>query len=302
MEIDDIFGDQMQEDEDQLPQMLPDLPDGLESEIQGTQNDEEAENQEVLKKLKSMKGASKNSVKRPMPKLDSMRLTGERGIPILPRVFKDVKLKSKGHEVDDLKVMMRYLEHWAHRLFPMMPFDEVLARIERLGTKRDVQTCIKKMRLGMPVLGSDTVGRSDDEKDSDGDADDGKNKQQKIATAEDLFDAMLRDEDPMADLVKTNGQANSPTACTPCSSTGNRHSPSSQTCTAGAMSGGLTPQMMERMERNKRLAMQRRARKLDPGSTASIYTAETDNGESSYSGQTADGSKGQEQSLQDVDT
>ena len=34
---------------------------------------------------------------------------------------------------------MRYLEHWAHRLFPKMPFDEVLERIERLGTKRDVQ-------------------------------------------------------------------------------------------------------------------------------------------------------------------
>ena len=27
------------------------------------------------------------------------RLTGERGIPILPNVFKDVKFKGKGHEV-----------------------------------------------------------------------------------------------------------------------------------------------------------------------------------------------------------
>lgn len=34
---------------------------------------------------------------------------------------------------------MRYLEHWTHRLFPKMPFDEVLERIERLGTKREVQ-------------------------------------------------------------------------------------------------------------------------------------------------------------------
>lgn len=34
---------------------------------------------------------------------------------------------------------MRYLEHWAHRLFPMMPFDEVLERIEKLGTKKEVQ-------------------------------------------------------------------------------------------------------------------------------------------------------------------
>ena len=27
------------------------------------------------------------------------RLTGERGIPILPKVFEDVKFKGKGHEV-----------------------------------------------------------------------------------------------------------------------------------------------------------------------------------------------------------
>ena len=32
-----------------------------------------AENKEVLAKLKGMKGASKNTVKRPMPKLDSIR-------------------------------------------------------------------------------------------------------------------------------------------------------------------------------------------------------------------------------------
>ena len=42
-------------------------------------------------------------------------------------------------QVEDLRIVMRYLEHWAHRLFPMMPFVEVLERIERLGTKRDVQ-------------------------------------------------------------------------------------------------------------------------------------------------------------------
>ena len=43
LEMDDIFGDQLHEDEEQMPEMLPDLPEnGLESEIQGTQNDEEA--------------------------------------------------------------------------------------------------------------------------------------------------------------------------------------------------------------------------------------------------------------------
>lgn len=39
----------------------------------------------------------------------------------------------------DLQIIMRYLEHWAHRLFPKMPFDEVLERIEKLGTKNEVK-------------------------------------------------------------------------------------------------------------------------------------------------------------------
>ena len=43
LEMDDIFEDQFRgEDEEQLPQLLPDLPEDLESEIKATQNDEEA--------------------------------------------------------------------------------------------------------------------------------------------------------------------------------------------------------------------------------------------------------------------
>jgi uncharacterized protein YozE (UPF0346 family) len=42
-------------------------------------------------------------------------------------------------QADDLQIIMRYLEHWAHRLFPKMPFDEVLERIEKLGTKNEVK-------------------------------------------------------------------------------------------------------------------------------------------------------------------
>ncbi len=35
--------------------------------------------------------------------------------------------------------MMGMLEHWAHRLFPPMPFDEFIERLEKLGSKREVQ-------------------------------------------------------------------------------------------------------------------------------------------------------------------
>lgn len=53
---------------------------------------------------------------------------------------------------------MRHMEHWGHRLFPKMPFDEVIERVEKLGSKKPVQTCVKKIRMDMPTLDEDFVG------------------------------------------------------------------------------------------------------------------------------------------------
>ena len=38
-----------------------------------------------------------------------------------------------------MKKLMGGLEHWAHRLFPKATFDEFIERMEKLGTKREVQ-------------------------------------------------------------------------------------------------------------------------------------------------------------------
>jgi len=69
------------------------------------------------------------------------RLMGDRGLTILPQTFESLKFKGKGHEVSDLNTLMSAYEHWAHRLFPKMPFDEVVERLEKLGQKREVQVC-----------------------------------------------------------------------------------------------------------------------------------------------------------------
>lgn len=34
---------------------------------------------------------------------------------------------------------MKGLEHWAHRLFPKLKFNDFIERMERLGAKRDVR-------------------------------------------------------------------------------------------------------------------------------------------------------------------
>ena len=41
------------------------------------------------------------------------------------------------------------MEHWAHRLYPKLPFDDVMKRISVLGKKMAVQSYVKKLRLDM---------------------------------------------------------------------------------------------------------------------------------------------------------
>uniref|UniRef100_S4RS67 TIMELESS-interacting protein n=1 Tax=Petromyzon marinus TaxID=7757 RepID=S4RS67_PETMA len=97
----------------------------------------------------------KKIVKRPRLKLDAQRLSSERGLPALRKTFENVKFKGKGHEVEDLKLIMKNMEHWAHRLFPKMQFDDIIDKMEVLGSKREVQNCLKKIRLDIPVFDED---------------------------------------------------------------------------------------------------------------------------------------------------
>ena len=46
---------------------------------------------------------------------------------------------------------MKRLEHWAHRLYPKLPFDDVLKALENLGKKQAVKTNIKKIRMDLGV-------------------------------------------------------------------------------------------------------------------------------------------------------
>ncbi|XP_078483697.1 TIMELESS-interacting protein [Ciona intestinalis] len=89
------------------------------------------------------------------PKLDSKRLLGARGLPAIDSYFKDIQFKGKGHEFKDLDMLMGKIEHWAHRLYPKYTFDDCLEKIEALGHKKEIQTCLKKVRSGMPIIDED---------------------------------------------------------------------------------------------------------------------------------------------------
>lgn len=53
--------------------------------------------------------------------------------------FKNLQLKGKGFEKTDLDVILSKMEHWAHRLFPKLPFDDCIEQVAKLGNNRSVQ-------------------------------------------------------------------------------------------------------------------------------------------------------------------
>lgn len=38
-----------------------------------------------------------------------------------------------------MKTLIRHMEHWAHRLFPKLQFEDFIDRVEYLGNKKEVQ-------------------------------------------------------------------------------------------------------------------------------------------------------------------
>ena len=60
----------------------------------------------------------------------------------LHKIFRNFKFKGKGNECADLQELLKMLEHWAHRLYPKLPFKDTLEQIEKLGTQKSVQVCV----------------------------------------------------------------------------------------------------------------------------------------------------------------
>ncbi|NXN04007.1 TIPIN protein, partial [Sylvia borin] len=107
--------------------------------------------------------STQKAVKRPRPRLDAQRLISERGLPALRHMFDNVKFKGKGHEAEDLKTLIQHMEHWAHRLFPKLQFEDFIDRVESLGNKKEVQTCLKRIRLDLPILHEDFKHNEEEE-------------------------------------------------------------------------------------------------------------------------------------------
>jgi len=84
-----------------------------------------------------------------LPFVNISRLRGSRGLSVLPKWFENIKLKGKGHESEDLNAIINRLEQWTHRLFPRYTFDDIIAKLEKLGKKNEVQVMLKRIRMDM---------------------------------------------------------------------------------------------------------------------------------------------------------
>ncbi|XP_073692248.1 TIMELESS-interacting protein [Garra rufa] len=115
----------------------------------------DGEEEGEVSKLAEVPVAKRRTVTRPRPKLDANRLISEKGLPALRTLFDDVKFKGKGHEAENLKLLLQKMENWAHRLHPKMQFEEFIDKVENLGSKKEVQTCLKRIRLDMPITHED---------------------------------------------------------------------------------------------------------------------------------------------------
>jgi len=175
----------------------------------------------------------KRVIRNPQPKLNPERLMGPRGVQTIEDLFGDWESKGKGKEFDDLEVVMKRMEHWAHRLYPKLPFDSVLDVVaNRLGKKKAIQTHVKKIRLGMVTetvhVGGGEVREEEDEREVERY---GEEEQP------DVFGELLRragGEDVPLPPVQRVGQT-----------------------------GGLTEEQRERIRRNKELAAQKKKEKQE---------------------------------------
>ncbi|XP_032522045.2 TIMELESS-interacting protein [Danaus plexippus] len=174
-------------------------------------------------------------IKNPRFVLNPARLTGPRGIHVIPEHFKDFKFKGKGHEKEDLDLILKKLEHWAYRLYPKFQFEDCLKKIETLGKKRPVMVNLHKIRSDQFTTEEPIVQRDSTDDDE----------------PQDEFDKLLQQQIDLARAAEAK--------------TDETHSPvrSNKPLSPKATSSpSISDEQKERMLRNRRLAEERRKNRI----------------------------------------
>ncbi|KAL0860727.1 hypothetical protein ABMA27_010062 [Loxostege sticticalis] len=205
------------------------------------EKDDEAE--EDKRRVDPTQAKTKRVIKNPRFLLNPARLTGPRGIQVIPDHFKDFKFKGKGHEKEDLDMVLKKLEHWAYRLYPKFGFHDCLKKIEMLGKKRAVMIHLQKIRSDQFMSEEAVVQRDSSDDEAEG-----------PVQEEDEFDKLLQQQIELARATPTPGSVKKAFS-----------TPSvdrSLMMPKATSSPSISDEQRERMLRNRRLAEERRLAKL----------------------------------------
>ncbi|CAH0697465.1 unnamed protein product [Spodoptera exigua] len=210
--------------------------------------DDEAE--EDKRRVDPTSTKAKRVTKNPRFILNPARLTGPRGIQVIPEHFKDFKFKGKGHEKEDLDLVLKKLEHWAYRLYPKFQFEDCLKKIETLGKKRPVMVHLHKIRTDQ-FLSEETVVQKDSS-----------DEETQPPQEEDEFDKLLQQQIDLARATPAPGSVKKAMA-TPATPLQDR---SPFTMPKATSSPSISDEQKERMIRNRKLAEERRLARLKQNS------------------------------------
>ena len=198
---------------------------------------------------------STHVVRNPLPKLNAERLKGPKGIQTIEKYFEGFKFYGKGYEKLDLDRVMKRMEHWAHRLFPKLEFDDFVERLEKLGTKKELQVFVTKYRQDMisaedDIITEDNIDAEND-KEQDGPIDEFDlliaeqiEKQKQVVNQSLMSDASTANNDVFDKLLSESNSKNS------------------QPILKSSTPTQLSDEVKERIERNRQQAIQRRNARL----------------------------------------
>ncbi|XP_041972347.1 uncharacterized protein LOC121728269 isoform X3 [Aricia agestis] len=208
-------------------------------------SEKEDEAEEDIRRVDPNTTKTKRVVRNPRFVLNPARLTGPRGIQVIPEHFKDFKFKGKGHEKEDLDLILKKLEHWAYRLYPKFQFEDCLKKIETLGKKRPVMVHLTKIRSGQLLLDETVVQKDSSDEETPA-----------AEPEEDEFDRLLQQQIELARATPAPNSAKKPPPI---------HSPIENrlvTIPKATSSPSINEEQRERMLRSKKLAEEKRLARL----------------------------------------
>ncbi|XP_054005989.1 protein TIPIN homolog [Hylaeus anthracinus] len=240
-DVDDIVAEYEKQDSD------GDQLNANRDEVLGSEN-EESEEANTARRI-DPSTSKKHVIRNPIPKLNTERLKGPKGIQTIEKYFEGFKFHGKGNEKLDLDRIMKRMEHWGHRLFPKLEFDDFLEKVEKLGTKKDLQVFIKKYRLDMISAEDGTIVQDIEDEENDKDQDE----------PIDEFDLLIAEQIEKQKQVVNQESTAEALFDQVISQTNNKNS---QPVQEHSRPPHLSNEVKERIERNRQQAIQRKLARL----------------------------------------